>query len=87
MDSSQAPRRPNADELKQLANWLQSLGAYDEENAAMTADNAYIAVYDHYCTGCPGYVGKLMSVIWDGSPSTYDVFIWSDNEMQHVDPE
>ena len=82
--TSQAPRNPNSDELKQLANWLQSLGAYDEEGATMTAENAYAAVYDTYCTGCPGYVGKLMSVVWDGSPSTYDVFIWTDGKMIQV---
>jgi hypothetical protein len=78
-------RRPNACELQQLANWLQSLGAYDEATATMTAENAYIAVYDEYCTGCPGYFGKLMSVVWDGSPSTYDVFIWSDDKMEQVE--
>jgi hypothetical protein len=82
---SYGPRRPNAGELQQLAAWLQSLGAYDEATATVTAENAYIAVYDEYCTGCPGYFGKLMSVVWDGSPSTYDVFIWSDDKMEQVD--
>ena len=51
----------------------------------MTAKNAYIAVFDDYQTGCPGYCGKLMSVVWDGSPSTYDVFIWPNGNLQQVD--
>ena len=46
----QTPRRPNPDQLIQLANWLQSLGAYDEESATITAENAYVAVYDNYST-------------------------------------
>jgi len=83
--TSQAPRSPNDEELKQLAGWLQSLGAYDEEFATITASTAYVAVFDHYQTGCPGYCGKLLAVVWDGSPSTYDVFVWSNGNIEHVD--
>ena len=42
----------------------------------------YVAVYDHYCTGCTGYYGKLMSVVWDGSPSFFDVFTWKDGKLE-----
>ncbi len=82
--AEQTPRTPKADELRQLAEYLLSLGAYEEDTAVLTAANAFVAVYDEYCTGSPGYYGKLMSVVWDGSPSTFDVFIWQDGKMERV---
>jgi hypothetical protein len=76
------PRPPNAEEKKQLADWLLATGAYEADDAASLADCAYVAVFDHYATGCPGYVGKVISVVWDGSPSTFDVFTWEDGVME-----
>jgi hypothetical protein len=67
------PRPANAAELEQLAGWLRDQG-HDADDAAETAANAYVAVYDSYMTGGPGFCGKLMSVVWDGSPSFFDVF-------------
>jgi hypothetical protein len=78
--TTQAPRTPNAEELQQLAGWLAGQG-YDLDDATGIASAAYVAVYDYYMTGGPGYVGKLMSVVWDGSPSTFDVFTWQGGEM------
>lgn len=82
------PRAPSENEIAELSTWLMELenGGYDGEAAVMTARNAYIAVFDHYQTGGPGYCGKLMSVIWDGAPSVFNTFIWRDgkmNEMEH----
>ncbi len=28
-------------------------------------------------TGCPGYVGRVMCVVWDGGPDTTEVFTWN----------
>lgn len=76
------PRPPNEEELQQLADWLLGQGFIEQEDAIGTARSAYVAVYDAYCTGCPGYVGKLMSVVWDGAPSFFDVFIWNNGKME-----
>ena len=76
------PRSSTADERKQLADWLISTGAYDAENARLTAEAAYIAVFDDYRTGGPGYAGKVMSVIWDGAPSMFDLFTWQGGTME-----
>lgn len=74
------PRPPNPNELRQLADWLRGQG-YDREDADSTAGSAFVAVYDHYTTGGPGHAGKLMSVVWDGSPSFFDVFTWEGGGM------
>jgi hypothetical protein len=76
------PRSPNDEELQLLAGWLLGQGFIDQEDAIGTARSAYVAVYDAYCTGCPGYAGKLMSVVWDGAPSFFDVFIWNNGKME-----
>jgi hypothetical protein len=80
------PRPPNDDELLQLAHWLADNG-HEDEGAILVARGAYVAVYDHYMTGGPGYVGKLMSVVWDGAPSFFDVFTWEKGVMQRSDRE
>lgn len=78
------PRRPNADELAQLSDWVQSVGAV-HESATIAPQSAYVAVFDDYITGSLGYAGKLMSVVWDGGPSFVDVFIWQDKEIIRIE--
>ena len=81
-------RKPNQEEITQLVRYLQNLYAYgDDEDAEHLTRNAYIAVFDKYITGGPGYCGKLMMVVWDGCPSQYEVFIWEKGELTHVDQE
>src|ERR1043165_9426305 len=75
------PRSPNDSELEQLANWLRTQG-HEETDAFWISRSAYIAVYDDYITGCPGYAGKVMSVVWDGGPSFFDVFAWHDGKIE-----
>lgn len=82
--SSQVPRSANPSEIKQLAEWLLAQG-YDRDDATLTARAAYVAVYDDYVTGCPGYCGKLMSVVWDGSPDCFDVFTWDAGKMVQME--
>src|SRR5947209_1557583 len=78
--SSPVPRQPDQNELQQLTEYLQSLGGDDETNTDW-ATSAYVAVYDNYITDGPGYCGKIMSVIWTGSPSFFDVFTWENGEL------
>lgn len=81
--TSQAPRSPHVTELMELTSWLCEQG-HDVDDATLTAGTAYVAVYDDYVTDCPGYRGKLMSVVWDGSPDCFDVFIWSDDSIVRI---
>jgi hypothetical protein len=75
------PRPPVRGELHELSEWLVQQGCY-RDDADMIARNAYVAVYDHFATGCPGYIGKLMSVVWDGL--SHDAFISRDGSIQQL---
>ncbi|OYW19475.1 MAG: hypothetical protein B7Z55_08760 [Planctomycetales bacterium 12-60-4] len=69
-----------------MGRWLSDQG-HDPDDALLTALTAYVAVYDECFSGGPGFVGKLMSVVWDGSLSVFDVFTWENGEMTCVDRE
>jgi hypothetical protein len=86
MTKSNQPRLPTHEERQQLIAWNLSLGV-DRESASGLVDGAFIAVFDNYMTECPGYVGKVMSVVWSGAPSIYDVFTWEDGTLRHEDCE
>jgi hypothetical protein len=60
---SQVPRIPTASELRDL----QALIAF-EGHEPESVFCAYIAVFQDYMTGSPGYCGNVLSVVWDGSP-------------------
>jgi hypothetical protein len=78
--ADQTPRLPTEQELRELTTWYSDLGPeYDE--AARTVQCACIAVFDRYITDGPGYAGKLMSVVWGGSPESISVFTWDNGEM------
>ena len=73
---------PNHEERQQLIAWNCSLGV-ERDTAEGLFECAFIAVFDNYQTECPGYVGKMMSVVWGGAPSIYDVFTWEDGTLRH----
>jgi len=79
--SSQAPRVPDADEKMDLVVWLAREQGHTREDAADLVRTAFIAVYDSYCTDCRGYAGRLMSVVWCGDPSAFDVFTWDGDDL------
>lgn len=77
------PRKPTEAEKKELlefviANkYLKAPTAEERQDEADTIeDNAYIAVFDDYVTCSPGYAGKVMVIVWDGSPSFTQTFTW-----------
>lgn len=51
----------------------------DLEEVEEQLSGAYIAVFPHYMTGSPGYVGKVYVIVWDGAPEFYDAFIEGKN--------
>lgn len=73
------PRKPNAKERRQLLDWLAdqrkepSILENEEEEIAGCA----IAVFDGYITDGPGYCGKIMTVVWSGAPSIFNVFTFN----------
>jgi hypothetical protein len=82
--TSHAPRLPLASELDDLATELCSQGL-DQETADEWTHCAFVAVHDHYIPGSPGYVGKLMTVVWEGGPDFFDVYIWVDGKMHRCE--
>lgn len=80
-----AVRSPNPAELAQLWKWLTEEGHVEsymlDESTWVQA--FWIAVFDDYVTGCPGYVGKVLYLVWDGSPDFCDVFTWRGEELVH----
>lgn len=85
------PRKPNQQELEDLTNYLETLHWYDLEDAEATVRDAVkkaaIAVFDDYITDNEGYSGRLMTVVWNIGPELYEVFIWQDGELIHVDQD
>ena len=84
------PRKASEAELSQLAEYLilkQGLAADGEDAVSVRSrlESAAIAVFDHYITDGPGYAGKLMVVVWSGSPELYEAYVWGrGDELRYV---
>lgn len=70
------PRKPTEEEKKQLLNYLVEHDNFDREDIEITVDSAFIAVFDDYTSGGPGYSGKVMVVVYDGHPSETETYLW-----------
>lgn len=75
------PRKPTQEEKDQLIQYLWQNNYFDptDEDKEWERDfveNAAIAVFDHYQTDSPGYVGKVMVVVWSAGPGMIEVFVW-----------
>lgn len=84
------PRTATTEEKKQLIaycvnSYYRELSSSDPAEQESFVGNAAIAVFDRYSTDGPGYAGKLMTVVWSGSPSFYTVFIWTDGVLHDVE--
>ena len=81
------PRKPTQEEKGQLVQylWLKNYvdpTETDKEEEQGLVENAAIAVFDHYITDGPGYSGKVMIVVWSGSPGLTQTFIWNREEIE-----
>lgn len=78
-----SPRSATEQERTQIWHWLQQSGL--AEQYCLEEDNwpesYWICVFDDYCTGSPGYCGKLAYMIWDGMPDACTVFVWNDGRI------
>jgi hypothetical protein len=78
------PRVPTSEEKKQLVDFLFTeviwRAAVPEKvlrkEVEETVENAYIAIFDTYATSSVGYAGKVMVVVYDGSPKYTETFTW-----------
>src|SRR6266487_4518003 len=79
------PRVPTNEEKHEVVEWLlaNDRAWHDterereiREELKSLIDTAYIAVFDTYSTGGPGYVGKVMVVVYDGGPQQTETYSW-----------
>ena len=79
-----SPRAPNSKEICEIWEWIKRVG-HDEAYNLNESDwykGFWIAVFNEYCTGGPGYCGKLMYLIWDGFPDACTVFTWEHGKLR-----
>lgn len=70
------PRKPTEAEKKELIKYHIEDDNWEDETAEPVVGGAYIAVFDDYVSGGPGYSGKVMVVVYDGDPSQTETYIW-----------
>lgn len=74
------PRQPTSEELEELLQWqitqryARSISAEEREDERGLVESSWIGVFDDYITDGPGYAGRVMFVVWPGSPSMFHVF-------------
>ena len=83
------PRPPTPEEQAELLDYVVPPSVPDPSDAvrdilrahvAIAIHNAAIAVFDHYSTDGPGYVGKVLVIVWPGAPEQHELFIWAPAE-------
>ncbi len=80
------PRQPTPDELRELIEY--SMRNYKETDFRSLPLPQYVAVFDNYMTDSPGYIGKLLVVVWGGGPGFVQSFIWEKGKpMEEVENE
>ncbi len=71
------PRPPTRQEKLDLKRYSVKRVGGDTEQANGLVNDAYIVVFDHFISDGPGYVGKVMLVIWPAGPSLFECFTWN----------
>ena len=78
------PRKPTEEEKKELIQIVieKDFRGYDKDKETVEdfVNSAAIAVFDHYTTD--SYSGKVMVVVWPGSPGTTETYIWYKEEIE-----
>lgn len=92
--ANQPPRHPNSEELAELLQW-QISNQYTKEPHPEDLqydrdliETSYIGVFEDYMTDSPGYAGKVMFIVWPGSPSFFNLLIWNEEgTLETVKPD
>ena len=87
MFDKRMPRKPTIEEKQKLIDWLIEDQGVEFDNAENWIENAYISVFPNYQTGSPGYVGKIIFLVFDGSPNFFSVFIEVENKLVKIEEE
>jgi len=73
-------RIPTREEKIELIEFLLRHDFQNDENERQNiegfVENASIAVFDSYTTSSPGYLGKLMVIVYDGAPEMTETYTW-----------
>jgi hypothetical protein len=73
-------RIPTREEKIELVEYILKHDYKNDENERVNnegfVESAAIAVFDNYITSSPGYSGKLMVVVYDGSPEMTETYTW-----------
>ena len=73
-------RIPTKEEKIELVEYLLKHDLKNDENERSNiegfVESAAIAVFDNYITSSPGYSGKLMVVVYEGSPEMTETYTW-----------
>lgn len=65
------PRAATAKEREKLIAFFMEREGVDRD--ATCVEGAYIAVFARYISDCPGFAGKVYSIVWPGGPELFDV--------------
>lgn len=63
-----APRMPTEEEEAEIAGQLAVEDGRTIAESLEDVQAAYVAVFDHYITDCPGYAGRVAAVVFSGAP-------------------
>lgn len=83
-DRPSPPRLPTPAEKDEVWRYLCGEYAFEVQEEFFTdagqlkakIESAAIAVFDDYISDVPGYVGKVMLLVWPGGPNFRAAFIW-----------
>jgi hypothetical protein len=84
------PRPPTEQELQELCAEVGTLGYGLGSSEGPTIEDVRacaIAVFDHYMTDSPGYMGKVLMVVWPGAPCFFDVFTWMNGKIRREEQD
>ena len=82
------PRIPTREEKIELVEYLLKHDYKNDENERLNiagfVESAAIAVFDNYITSSPGYSGKLMVVVYQGSPEMTETYTWVKDDVGNI---
>jgi hypothetical protein len=81
------PRKPTKTEKQELIRYQANISGQELEGMGRIVESSAVAVFDDYITGGPGYSGKVMMVVWEASPSIFDVYTWKKGQIHQEERE
>jgi hypothetical protein len=81
-------RNPTKEEKIELVEFIIKHDYKNDENERLNiegfVESAAIAVFDNYITSSPGYSGKLMVVVYQGSPEMTETYTWVKDDENNI---